>query len=105
MADCIFCKVLCPNLSMVIIDSLTLIFPCGVFVDVFRQDSMPLSLARKTHFTKPLTIASMIALQVVNIVWISFKRMHGKLLPPLSWRPLLALKPGLKNNIANFQRK
>ena len=59
---------------MVIIDSLKLIFPCDVFVGVFDRiqchffcrendgDQWVFSLA----FTKPLAIASMIALQVVK---------------------------------------
>ena len=67
------------NLNTVVIDlapfkEVKLIFPCGVFVGV--SDSIQaIFLAGKTteinvsahaHITKPLTIASMIALQVVR---------------------------------------
>ena len=79
------------NLSMVVIDTLKLIFPCDVFFGVSdriqchfflpgrRQRLM--SLLISLHKTAGYHLDDCFA-SCENIVWISFKRMYGKLLPP-----------------------
>ena len=63
------------NLGTIVIDSLKLIFPYDVFVGVsdriqchfLARKMTEINESARAHFTKPLNIASMIAVQVVII--------------------------------------
>ena len=77
------------NLSMVVIDSLKLIFPCDVFVGVSGRIQCDFFLPRRRRRLMSLLISIYKTAgycfddcfaSCESIVWISFKRMYGKLL-------------------------
>ena len=72
------------NLSMLVIDSLKLIFPCDVFVGVYDRIQCHFSAEKTTEINESaLTIASMIVLQVLRTSFgIHFRESRGVAPPP-----------------------